>query len=194
MCRLDRVKAHGIIESRFDMSRSPWSSAVKIADTDRKRLYSSFKIRSYRSCDHAELILIRRFYANHRIGTEHIRPDVKRGSWSERRNICLVRRHRFDYRIDKPFFGKHRHFQPSCRISHTGRIQIRAESHDAPILGRVSLHSLKYGLRILQHAGTFVDGHHRIFRHPAFVPCAVLIIGYISFIRFYIVKANIRPV
>ena len=72
----DSVKAHSVVESRFDMTRSVRSCAVKIADFNCDRFCASLKIRTYRRAEDSELIFLCGFYADHRIRREDIRSDI----------------------------------------------------------------------------------------------------------------------
>lgn len=71
------VKAHGVIQARFDMAGSIRGSAVKIADTDRQRLYTAFEIRTNRGGEYTELVFIGWFYTDDRVASEHIGADIQ---------------------------------------------------------------------------------------------------------------------
>jgi len=70
------MKAHRIVQASFDMSGTVGGSTVKVTDTDRNRLGTTFEIWSYGSSKYTELILISRFNTDNGIASEHIRTYI----------------------------------------------------------------------------------------------------------------------
>ena len=46
----------------------------------------------------------------------------------------------------------------------------------------------------MQHPGALAQGDGRVGGEDALVPCAVLVMGHISFVRLYVAEANIGPI
>ena len=155
----DRIQAHGIVKPGLYMARSVGRRPVKITDPNGNRLCAAFKIRAYRCREHTELILIRRFHADNRIRAKQVRPDIEGCPGAKRRNIRRVLLHNLPDRLHKPLLRECRHLKACRRIGHPLCIKVRAESHDAPVLRRVSLKPFKACLGILQHTCTLVDHH-----------------------------------
>ena len=190
----DRMKTHCIIQSCLNMSRSPRSCPIKVRHTNSNRLRSSFKIRTYRSCKHSELILIRRLYSNHRIDSKHIWSDIKRCSGTIRRNIrCICPNSLYDS-INKSILRENRHLQPFCRVNHARRIQIRAECNDTPVFRRICFHTFKHSLCILKHPCALIHHNIGILCQTALIPFSILIIRNIPLVCLYILKSYICPI
>ena len=98
------------------------------------------------------------------------------------------------YGIYESIFRKYRHLKSLRRISHSLRIQVRAEHHDMSVLGGICLQPFKTSLRILQHTGALIDHNIRVGSQHTFIPCSVCIIGHIPLVRLYITKSKVRPV
>src|SRR5699024_5572050 len=90
VCFHDGVHAHRIVKPRLDVTGSVRRRAVEVGYTDGDRLYAAFKVRTYGSRKYAELIFVGRFHSDDRIGTEHIRTDIKGGSGTIGRHVAGV--------------------------------------------------------------------------------------------------------
>ncbi len=145
----NRIQAHRVIQTGFDMSRAVRRRPVKIAYFDCQRLYAAFKIRSDRRGKNSELIFVRRFYTDNGRTSEHIRPYVQRRTGTVRRYISFIGRYGLRHRIYKTLLRKNRHFQPLTGIFHPLSVQIGAEGNDTSVFRRISFQAFKTGLRIL---------------------------------------------
>ena len=170
------------------------SCAVEIAYLDGDGLCAALKVRTYGRSEYAELIVVSGLYTDYGVYAEHIRSDIKCSAGSVGRYIGFICLNDLIYRFYESVFREYGHFQPLCRILKSGCIKIGAEHNGSAVLCGVCLQTFKYGLRILQNAGAFVHGDVFVIRKGAFVPCAVCVIGYITFIRFLIGKSQIRPI
>ena len=70
------MKAHCVVQSRFDVPCSMRRCAVEIRDTDGDRFYAAFEVGAYRRGKYTELIFICRLYSDDRVDSEHIRSDI----------------------------------------------------------------------------------------------------------------------
>ena len=188
------MQAHGIVQSRLDVAGPVRRRAVKVGYADSDRLCAALEIRTYRRRKYAELIFISRLHADNRVNTEHVRPDIKRRAGAVRRNIRRIRLHRLHDRIHKAVLRKCRHFKPFRRIHHAGRVQVRAECHDASVLSGIRFHAFKYSLRILEHARTLIHHNIGVVRQAALIPFAVFIICHIPLVRLNIAEPEVFPV
>ena len=76
MCGYIGMQTHRIVQTSLDMSGSMRCCAVKITDTDGKRMNAALKVRSNRSYQNAELIFIRGLNADNRRACKHIRTNI----------------------------------------------------------------------------------------------------------------------
>ena len=127
MSRNDGVKAHGVIETCFDMSCAVRSRPVKIADFNSQRLDAALEIRAYRSRKHTELIFIGRLYTDDSIRTEDVRTDIQRGAGTVRRYVSGVGSYDAIDGVEKFFLRINGNLEASCGILQTLRIEIRTE-------------------------------------------------------------------
>ena len=72
----DRMKAHCVVKTSFDMTGTIWCSTVKVADTDCDRLSAAFEVWSDRCGEYTELILAGRFYTDNSVASEHVRTYI----------------------------------------------------------------------------------------------------------------------
>ena len=194
MCVHIGMQTHRIVESGLDVTRTVRCRAVVFAHAERGRLCAALEVRTHRRRKQPELVFIRRLHADHRTAREHIGAQIQRSAAAIGRNpvrICLDDRiHRFQ----KSLLRERRHLQIARRIRHALRIHVRAEGHNAAVLGAVCLEALKDLLAVLQDARALRNAHGRIRRETSLIPRAVLIVGNVALIRHAIGEANVSPV
>ena len=184
------MQAHGIVQAGFDVAGPVRRCPVKIGDTDRDRLHAALEVRSYRSGQDPELVLIRRLYADYGIAAEHVRTDIERRAASIRSNPGFICLDGPADRVHPPVDRIDRHLQSLAGILHALRIQVRPERHDMAVLGCVRLQAFKAGLGILENTGALIDHNVFIRNQGTFIPCAVLVAGYKSVICLHISKSE----
>ncbi len=150
------MKAHCIVKTCLDASGSVRSRTVKVRNLDCKRLNAALEVRSYRSTEYSEHILICRLNTDNGIGTHHVRSDIKSSSASVRRYYILISLYNSLYCIYKLSIGKDGHLKTCCRLIKSLSVKVRAECYDSAILGSISLKSLKDCLGILEDSCALV--------------------------------------
>ena len=176
------------------MAGAMWCCAVVIADTDRDRLCAALEVRTYRSGEDAELILICRFYADNCVASEHVRTNVKSCTGAIRRNVSFICSYSLNDCVYETLLREYRHLQSLTGTLHTLSVQIRAERNDVSVFRCVSFHTLKTGLCVLQNACTLGNRYHRIGGQNALIPCTVFIICYKTLVGRNIAETDAAPV
>src|SRR5699024_7451180 len=74
----DGVQAHGVVQTCLYMTCAVGSCPVVVTYPDSDRLSATLEVGAYRCRKYRELVLCCRFYADNRVGTEHVRPDIER--------------------------------------------------------------------------------------------------------------------
>ena len=164
---------------------------VKIRYLDGKGLYAALEVRSYRSTEYTELILVSRLYTDNRVGSEHIRTDIQGCACSVRRYIGFICLYCLYNCVYKTILREYRHLQTLCRLNHTLCVQVRTEDNSLALLCGVCLHTLKYRLCVLQNACTLIQDYICVIGETALIPCAILKVGYVTLICLYVTKTDI---
>ena len=73
-------------------------------------------------------------------------------------------------------------------------VEVRTESNDSAVYCLISLKAFENCLSILENACVFAHDDHVVIDKRAFVPCAVRVVSYESFVCLLIGEGQIRPI
>ena len=150
------IEGHSIVETCFDMTSPMRSGTVKVGHTNRDWFSPTLEISTYWCSEDTELVFIRRFNTDNRVGPHHVRTNIERSTSSIRRNKVLVGLNSFNNSFYKALFIEWRHHKALCRIMEALSIKVWAENNNTTILSIISLHAFKYSLCVLENTSTFV--------------------------------------
>ena len=139
----DRMQAHRVVKSGFNVACSSRCSAVIVTDADNDRLRAALEVRSYGRCEDTEHIIISGLNADHGADSEHERPYIKCCASAVRRYPRFISLNGCLDCLNKSVYGERRHLKTERRIIHSLRVEIGTETYDMSVFCLVSLQALK---------------------------------------------------